>query len=81
MCLPISPASRIKDEADAIAEGITREAEAQALNAKARDDATRARLDKYEIELKSERERAESAEKMAQEQRLRLERELSLIHI
>tara|TARA_Y100000816_G_scaffold263294_1_gene221531 strand:+ start:5666 stop:8434 length:2769 start_codon:yes stop_codon:yes gene_type:complete len=69
-------ASRIKDEADAIAEGITREAEAQALNAKARDDATRARLDKYEIELKSERERAESAEKMAQEQRLRLEREI-----
>lgn len=69
-------ASRIKDEADAIAEGITREAEAQALNAKARDDATRARLEKYEIELKSERERAESAEKMAQEQRLRLEREI-----
>ena len=44
----------MKDEADAAARAIRREAEAQSLNAKARDDATRARLDKYEIELKAE---------------------------
>ena len=69
-------ASQMKDEADAAARAIRREAEAQSLNAKARDDATRARLDKYEIELKAERERAEAAEIMAQEQRLRLEKEI-----
>lgn len=69
-------ASKIQDEADAAARGIRREAEAQSLNAKARDDATRARLDKYEIELTAERERAEAAEIMAQEQRLRLEKEI-----